>query len=317
MRRALALVAVLSAAPLLLACGAQGEREASEGRESRDPGPGSGRAAACQASEPEAEHSHFVPTTYREGNRVVLPLVFHDETTAELLYPPKLDVAGLGVTPYGSGRLSGESPNPERSHVVGRDFWIFYGEVEKVLATLNGGCLPPLLAEYEGTSGERVGFWDLRSDDEADYLAFQFGRWVVLVYDYAADGSMPGAAMADAERALWARSFSGHETEDGFLLLEGEPPLTLHRTGSAYGPTLAFGSVEPARSLTLYPGRCAPHRDQDKVVHGKRVQWSKGFADWCLSDSIRIHATGTGAFIDALIRDLEVRNVQLARDGNR
>jgi hypothetical protein len=108
---------------------------------------------------------------------------------------------------------------------------------------------------------------------------------------------------------------SGRETEDGFLLLEGEPPLTLQPTGSAYGPTLAFGSVELARSLTLYPGRCAPHQDQDKVVHGKPVQWSKGFADWCLSTSMRIPASGRDAFIGALIRDLETRNVQLAERG--
>jgi hypothetical protein len=315
MRPAFVLVAALFVALFFVACADEGELETSEGRKSGDSGARDSRAATCETSEPQGGHLHFAPKTHREGEWVVLPLVFHDETTAELIYSPELDVAGLGATPYGSGRLSGESPSAERGDVVGRDFRIFYGEVENVLATLNGGCLPPLLAEYEGPEGKPVGFWDFPSNDEADYLAFQFGRWTVLVYDYASDGPMPGAAMTDAERALWARSFSGRETEDGFLLLEGKHPLTLQRPGSAYGPSLAFGSVEPPRSLTLYPGRCVPHQDQDEVVHGKRVQWSRGFADWCLSDSMRIHATGTGAFIDALIHHVEVRNVLLARQG--
>jgi hypothetical protein len=42
-------------------------------------------------------------------------------------------------------------------------------------------------------------------------------------------------------------------------------------------------------------------------------QWGGGFADWCLSESMRIHAGGNRAFIGALIRDLAVRNVVVAR----
>ena len=50
-------------------------------------------------------------------------------------------------------------------------------------------------------------------------LGLRFGRWVVLVYDYEAAG-----AMTDAERASWAATFSGRETDGGFLLLEGSGP---------------------------------------------------------------------------------------------
>lgn len=93
------------------------------------------------------------------------------------MYPPGLELAGLGLTPYGSASLRGKSPNaPLRSDVVSQDFWIFHGDATHVLTTLNGGCLPPLLAEYEGAGGQSVGFWDLPSDRTADYLAFQFGR---------------------------------------------------------------------------------------------------------------------------------------------
>jgi hypothetical protein len=268
-------------------------------------------AAMETSAKAEARDLHFYPATYGEEDRVVLPITFTDRTRAELIHPRTLDIAGLGGGPYGSGSLKGESPTPGRSDVVGRDFWIFYGEVEDVLLSLNGGQVPRLLAEYQGV-GQKVGFWDIRSDDDADYLAFQFGRWAVLVYDYAADGHLPGAAMTDAERASWAASFSGRETPDGFLLLEGSGPLRLARAGEHAGPQFSFGSVEPQRSLTLYPGRCRPHRDQTRLVDGKLVEWSRGFADWCLSRSMRIHAGGTDRFIGALIRDLQVRNVAIA-----
>lgn len=240
---------------------------------------------------------------------MILPVTFTDGTSAELVYPPKLDLAGLGVRPYGSGRLKGKSPTVGRSDGVGREFSIFYGELVDVLAALNGGTPPPLLGEYQGAGGQTVGFWDLRSGVLAvDYLGFQVGRWVVLVYDY----ERAPAAMTDAERASWSASFSGHETLDGFLLLEARGPLRLARAGEHAGPQLWFGSGDPARSLALYPGRCAPHRGQTRLVHGKLVQWSRRFADWCLSDSMRIHAGGRDRFVGALIRELAVRNVALA-----
>jgi hypothetical protein len=168
---------------------------------------------------------------------------------AELVYPPRLDLAALGAVPYGSGSLRGKSPTPGRSDVVSRDFWIFHGDLEAVLLSLNGGTAPRLLAEYEGV-GQPVGFWDLRSDEDADYLGFQFGQWVVLVYDYAADGHLPGAAMTDTERASWSASFTGRVTAEGFLLLEDSGPLQLARAGEHAGPQVGFGSTGPERSLS-------------------------------------------------------------------
>lgn len=243
---------------------------------------------------------------------MVLPVTFTDGTSAKLVYPPKLGIAALGIGPYGSGRLHSSSATAGRSDVVGRDFWIFYGRIEDVLASLNGGKPPRLLAQYEGLYGQTVGFWDIRSDEDADYLGFQFESWGVLVYDYAATGASPGAAMTDAEQASWAANFSGEETADGFLLLEGVGPLRLARAGEHAGPQLSFGTVEPARSFTLYSGECRPHRNQTRRVHGKLVEWSRGFADWCLSRSMRAHASGSDGFIADLIRDLEVSDVTLA-----
>lgn len=254
----------------------------------------------------------FVPPTYREGDRLVLPVTFTDGTRAKLIYPPELNIAELGVTPYGSGSLHGKSPVAGRGDVVARDFRILYGDLDDVLAFVNGGASPRVLARFAGADGQMVGFWDIGLNDAPDYLGFQFGRWTVLVYDYAG-----AAAMTDAERASWSASFSGRETEDGFLLLEGSGPLRLAGVGEHAGPELSFGTAEPERGLTLFPGRCGPPRDQTRPVHGKLVQWRSGFADWCLSDSMRIQATGRDAFIGSLIRHLAVRDVDLGETGER
>lgn len=246
------------------------------------------------------------PPTRAEGGEVVLPLTFPDGTTAELAYPPKLALAELGVFPYSSGTLRGQSPTPERGDVVARDFWIRRGDVDHVLRLRNDGERPKLLAEYGAAEGGTVGFWDLGAD-ETRQLAYQLGGWSVLVYDY--EGA---AAMTDAERALWAASLTGREMPGGFLILEAREPLRLAAAGAHAGPQLTFSESTPRRELTLFPGACSAHEDQDRVVAGKRVQRSGGFADWCLSESLRIHAGGSRNFLGALIRELEVRDVSFA-----
>ena len=250
----------------------------------------------------------FVPATYREGERVVLPITFPDGTSAELVYPPELQIAELGVFPYTSATLRGNSPTPGRGDLVARDFVIRHGGLDELLMARNEGMPPKLLAQYEGADGRVVGFWDFGWNDTAHYLGFQFGRWTVLVYDYIEPG-----ALTDAERASWAANFSGRETDEGFLLLESSGPLRLARAGEHAGPELTFSAGNPNRALILFPGECRPHRDQTRLVDGKLVQWSGGFADWCLSDSMRIHAEGSREFVGALIRELEVRNVTIAK----
>lgn len=265
------------------------------------------RALAVLASLTVDEHPKLVPPTYSEADRVILPVTFPDGTTAELVYTLELDLAALGAFPYGSGTLRGRSTTVGRSDTVARDFWIRHGDVEDVLALRNDNKTPMLLATYGGSDGQDVGFWDLRTDDTAHYLGFQFGRWAVLVYDYVGVG-----AMTDAERSSWAASFSGRETDEGFLVLEGSGPLRLAKAREHAGPQLAFAEGNPTRHLTLFPGTCTPHRDQTRVVDGQLVQWSGGFADWCLSESMRIHASGDQAFVGPLIRGLDVRDVVLA-----
>jgi hypothetical protein len=72
----------------------------------------------------------------------------------------------------------------------------------------NGGTPPTLLGRYEGADGKPVEFWDL-AGAEPNYLAFQFGRWAALVYDYTSEFGGGAATMTDAERAAWSRSLAG------------------------------------------------------------------------------------------------------------
>lgn len=259
-------------------------------------------------TQPRGELDPFVPATHRDGDQVVMPLAFPDGTRAELLYSAGLALERFATRPYSSGRLHGRSPAPGRGDVVGRDFFVVDDGVSGVLARMYGRRAPVLVAEYEAPGGERVGLWDLGRRTNVHYLGFQFGRWAVLVYDYKAAG-----AMTDEERASWVESFSGRETDGGWLVLESSGPLRLARVGEHAGPQLMFFARGTERGFSLFPGTCRPHRGQDRVVAGRRVSWRGGFASWCLSGSLRIHASGPRPFVASLIRDLEVRRVVLAR----
>ena len=297
-------------AAVLLVSGCRGSVDRSDHRGAVD-------TAAVEESGPQGRRDgktptwRFVPATRAEGDSAVLPVTFTDGTSAELVYPRRLDLAALGLGPYGSATLRGKSPVRGRSDNVGRDFHILHGQVHDYLARSRWPKPPSVIARYKAADGQSVGFWDL-PHPEPNYLGFQFGRWAVLVYDYPADEESGGAAMTDAERAAWSASFSGRETADGFLLLNGSGPLRLARAGETAGPQLSFGSVGEPPWFALYPGPCKPHRDQTQLVHGKLVSWSPGFADWCLSDTMRIHARGRGPVIEGLIRGLAIRDVTLA-----
>jgi hypothetical protein len=244
----------------------------------------------------------FVPPVERERGRVVLPLTFTDGTRAELRYPPALRLAERGVVPYGSGVLDGDSPHPGRSDRVARDFVIVHGDVDQIMARWDGGAT--LRRTYPGAGGGVVGLWELPPGDfHVYYLAFQFGRWAVLVHDFPPEFDDGAASMTEEERASWALSMSGWETAGGFLRLDATSPLRLLGAGAHAGPQLAFGAAGP---LTLTPGRCRRTRHHDRTMSGKHVSWSRRHATWCVSRSMRADARGSRRWRRALIRGLDV-----------
>jgi hypothetical protein len=237
----------------------------------------------------------FVPRTYTEGDSIVMPVTFPDGTTAELVYSPELDLSGLRVRPYSSGYGPG----------FGRDFLVYDEPVEEVIGRYEDA---ELLAEYEDGQGGAIGFWKLPPDGL--YLAFQFGSWTVLVYDYGEQG----AQMSDEDRALWATNFRGWNAEDGLLILDAQPPLTLARAGEHAGPELEFWSrAGDFRAVLLFPGECTPYGDE--MVNGLAVDRAYGFAAWCIPHAymrVHVYQEPGDAFIEDVLSGLEVRNVNLA-----
>jgi hypothetical protein len=232
-----------------------------------------------------------------------MPVTFPDGTTAELVYSPELDLSGLRVQPYSSGYGPG----------FGRDFLVYYEPIAEVIGSYKDA---ELLAEYDDGDGGTVGFWRLPPDGL--YLAFQFSSWTVLVYDYAEEG----AQMSDQDRALWATNFHGQDAEDGFLLLEAEPPLTLAAAGEHAGPELEFWSqAADFKGLQLFPGECTPYHegeggfDDIEMVNGLAVNRDDEFADWCApqaSMTVHVYQESGDTFIDDVLGGLEIRNVDLA-----
>lgn len=282
----------LAAASLMSSCGALtgGADPAPTARHEETPSLGSGQFS-------------FVPETYQEVGMVVMPVTFPDGTTAELVYRPELDLAALRVQPYSSGYGPG----------FGRDFLVYDRPLGDVVGAYEAA---ELLAEYDDGHGGTVGFWRLPPDGL--YLAFQFGSWTVLVYDYGEER----AQMSDEDRALWATNFHGRDAVDGFLLLEAEPPLTLAKAGEHAGPELEFWSrSDLLKGILLFPGKCTPFSEAEggfddiEMVNGLAVDRSNDFAAWCIPEAsmtIHVYQERGDAFIDDVLSGLEVRNVSLA-----
>jgi hypothetical protein len=246
----------------------------------------------ASSSPTREQQSRFVPRTYPDGDSVVMPVTFPDGTTAELVYPPELDLSGLRVQPYSSGYGPG----------FARDFLVYDKPIGDVIGSYEGA---ELLAEYDDGHGGTVGFWRLPPDGL--YLAFQFGSWTVLVYDYGEEG----AQMSDADRALWATKYHGRDAEDGFLILDAEPPLTLARAGEHAGPELELWSRSGDFSaVLLFPGKCTPYGDE--MFNGLTVDRDDEFAAWCIPHApmtVHVYQEPRDSFIDDVLSGLEVRNV--------
>jgi hypothetical protein len=174
----------------------------------------------------------FIPPIRREGDTVVLPVVFPDGSTAELRSPLGLDLASLGVWPRISGVLGKEA-------ATGRDLRIVYGNAKGLTA----GKAP--LACYQGADRNQVELMHSQDPEVRFWLLFRFGAWTVALWDGNA-----GRLMGHQDRAMWARSVVGRETEGGWLVLRGRRPL---RLGAEHDGDvqLRLGDLEPPSGLAV------------------------------------------------------------------
>ncbi len=224
------------------------------------------------------EDPPFVPATTTSAGRTILPLLFPDGTSIEVSYPDNWDVTSHGLSIGGSGQVPG----------YGRDFHIRYAPVGRLAEQYSW----ELLDTYFGADGQPVHFYRLPGES-IDYLAFQFGPWAVLVYDYRY--SRDGPRMTDEARQTWATALLGSVTEDGFLVLDAQPPLRLAQAGEHAGPHLGISGDDGG--LSLYLDAC----------EAAGVDRTEDRASWCAEpEGIRIHASGSPAFQAALPDALRV-----------
>jgi hypothetical protein len=258
-------------------------------------GPSTQTPSVSPTGSPEAFRA-FIPSTRGEGDRVVLPVVFPDGTTAELVYPPELALADLGVRPYWAG--------------CGHDLVFYHYDP---YGTLYEG---EPLQSWTRPDGQTVSVWNaVDKEPGVDgvpivYLIFHFGEWTVTVFDYG--GS---AAMSDDERRACAMGLSGSVANDGWIVMSG--PKQIHLGGAQ--PELQFGGLGGNDPFVLFfPGPCEPESDENEElpsIGGVPVSLMKDFASWCHpGEMMRIHVyfTGKPTFVEQLVTNLEVRDVDPA-----
>jgi hypothetical protein len=259
----------------------------------------------CRSSvQPEvAGQPRFTPPTRREGDTMVLPVVFPDGSTAELRAPPQLDLASLGVWPSTSGVLGKDA-------ATGRELLIVYGNG----GDLTAGKAP--VACYQGAGRSQVELVHSQDPAVGFWLLFRFGAWTVAMWDGNA-----GRLLGHQDRAVWARSLVGRETEEGWLVLGGRRPL---RLGAEHDGDvqLRLGDLSP-RAVLLWPVQCEPRRAPDAtVIGGHAVDLEVGsgwFASYCLPKApMEVHVYDSdGSFGRAVIQGLQVQRVRHAFPAGR
>jgi hypothetical protein len=274
----------------------------------RGGGPPGDRAAAPATPTPStaeapgtSRRAVFKPPVRRDRGRWVMPLTFPDGSAAELVYPPDLDLAAMGVQPD----LSFLWLNQPATRFP-LTFW--FGQPD---AGLFEGDRP--VERYSTALGAQAELWRARAGSVSTstqryWLAFRRASWTVL-----APVATPAVA-AEVARGLDAR-----ETGDGYVVMEAVDPLALAREpGEGGGPQLAIGDARPRpeevdagsrfRLIILRPSRnCRP----------QGISPSGQYASTCLGTTgagVGLFAgiDGDRPFVEAVLAGLEARNVRIA-----
>lgn len=239
------------------------------------------------------DYEAFVPSTYEEGGMIVLPVTFPDGSTAEITYPPSLDIAGMGARPYWVG--------------CGHDFGFHY--YDPFGSVYQGEPLET----FVGSDGSPVALWrGGKGYGGIDFLIFHFGPWTVDLYQYRNGGSQ------QPDREACAENLRGEVTDDGWIVLDGPPSVALPEGafGPPGGPEVDFGGLSPREFILMWPGPCDNEPDDGtKEIGGVHVDITRDFASWCdAGEMMRIHVyfePGSDLFT-RVFEEVTVRNVTLA-----
>jgi streptogramin lyase len=236
----------------------------------------------------------FVPPTSLEGDVVVMPVTLPDGRTVEIVYPMQLDLASLAVKAVSFAE-------PTQAPDCAAILYAYHGTDP----FLHGEGIPE--ATYPSASGEPVELWEPPATvtyPEA-WLVFSFGSWRVGV-------PVQGSCRDDDVLAAWARSVTGRETPDGFLVLDMKSPVRTYEPGDPDAPGLIF--EDDRFQVQVFSRPCTlPDDGNVQTIGGKQVHRSNGVAQMCVSEgSILVRIEGDDALIDPLIRDIRIRSVSRA-----
>lgn len=262
----------------------------------------------CRQERQSYADDRFVPPVSRRGGDVVLPVVFPDGSTADLVYAPKLKIHRLGVQPAVSLALRVRGKYHERFLMITKT------DIDEVART------DEILESYEGPAGTVRVF---RPKNRREFLNpllihHRIGSWNIFVGDGNA-----GSFMGKRNRRLWAENLGGFETENGFIVLQPQPPLAFAR-GPGH-PGLYFHSC--FRFIDLRLERCEDlkaaelaKRQYAEIVRGTTVhRYETGnqvYANWCTpSHRVSVYLDDYDKrYVDSAVKRLRVRQVALRRD---
>lgn len=257
----------------------------------------------CREERQSYAHNLFIPPVSQRGGDIVLPVVFADGSTAQLLYPPKLKLHRLGVQPAVSLALRARGKYHEEFLMITKT------PIDEVART------DKILESYEGPLGTvRV----YRPKSRREFLNpllihHRVGSWNIFVGDGNA-----GSFMGKRNRRLWAEHLDGFETKSGFIVLKPQPPLAF-ATGPGE-PDLYFHSC--FRMIELRLSRCEDlkgaelaKRQYAETVRGITVhRYETGnqvYANWCTpSRRVSVYLDDFDKrYVDLAVQALKVTDV--------
>jgi hypothetical protein len=258
----------------------------------------------CREDRQQRSEHRFRPEVQRQGEEIVLPVVFPDGTTAELTYPEELGLHRLDIQPAVELFIRGSKATHGRFLRMGLapPHEAFLGE--------------PPVETYEGPLGS-VEVRQASDPEEQLYellMHFELGAWNIIV----GDGN-EGDFMGPDNRRVWAESLSGYESSGGWPVLEPRAPLSFARGPGR--PDIYFSSCGRFIELRLgdckdLAGRPLAKRQYAQMVRGITVHRSdtrkQSYASWCVQEegvSIYLDERDS-ALIDLAVANLRVQNVK-------
>ncbi len=216
-------IAAVAVGTLVLALSVSSIMTVQAWRSERPTGPAATTPAAPSPAVSLSAPQRFIPATRTENGRVIMPVTFLDGTTAEIVYPGDLDLAGMGADPSAA------------AHCTARRSTAAHGISTSHTANRSASHSPVRCSRSipEQTEDPFVCFED---SPRADRLPGLRDRRVAA---WASGITRPTRCRTSCVRCRSAH-LRGRVSADGFPVLTSTPPVRLTPLGKAVRPITDF-----------------------------------------------------------------------------